>query len=115
MRVCFRASPESDARYRLEGYVSRFGEECRLVLRLIDQSDQGLIAWTGAARMIFPMRQPQIEQIVEHVIAEVDPEILAIETKKVLRRPDASPDSYECVLRAIPLLYSFEVHAWRTA
>jgi DNA-binding winged helix-turn-helix (wHTH) protein/tetratricopeptide (TPR) repeat protein len=115
IRVRFSPSPEPNAHYRLEGYVSRVGEECRLVLRLLDQADRGLIAWTGAALLPIPLQYPAIAQIVERIVAELDPEILAIETRKALYRPSTSAGSYECVLRSIPLIYNFDVESWQRA
>lgn len=112
--VRFSTEP-SGSDYLLEGYVSRVADGLRLVLRLIDHRDRGIIQWTGAMQLGWPLQPGSLGQAVEHVVEQLDPEILAIETRKTLRRPPASYDSYECLLRAIPLLYQFEEVAWRQA
>ena len=104
-----------DADYRLEGYVSRIADGCRVVARLIDQTDRGIIVWTGSVHTAYPLQYAAIGDVVERVVEQIDPEILAIETRKILRRPAASHDSYEYVLRAIPLLYRFAAEPWRSA
>ncbi len=114
LSVRFSTEP-SGADYVLEGYMSRLSDGLRLVLRLIDRRDRGIIQWTGTMELAWPLQPGSLGEAVEHVVEQLDPEILAIETRKILRRPPASHDSYECLLRAIPLLYRFEEDAWRQA
>jgi len=104
-----------DAQYRLEGYINRLGAACRVVVRLIDQADRDIIAWTGAVETQYPLPYSAIAEVVERVVEQLDPEILAIETRKAMRRPPASRDSYDCVLQATPLLYRFDRASWEQA
>lgn len=115
IKVRLSRASHCDASYRLEGYISRLGDGCRVVMRLVDQSDRDLIAWSGAVDAAYPLRFSSICEVVDKIAMQLDPEILAIETRKAIRRPHPTPDSYECVLRAIPQLYSFERESWRTA
>lgn len=116
MQVRFSQSPQvCDATYRLEGYISRRDAECRVVIRLIDQVDRDMIAWTTAVDAPYPLPFEAISEVVERVVEQLDPEILAIETRKASRRPPESYDSFDCVLRASQLLYRFDHEAWRQA
>jgi adenylate cyclase len=99
---------DCDAQYRLEGYLSRMEDQCRVVMRLIDQADRGVVAWTGSIQAAYPLQYQTLGDLVEQVVEQLDPEILNIETRKALRRPHVSADSYECVLRAIQLIYRFD-------
>lgn len=114
LRVRF-STDRSDADYLVDGYVSRVPEGYRLALRLLDTSDRDVILWAGAMQLPFPLQASSIGEAVEQVIEQLDPEILAIETRKALRRPAVTDDSYDCMLRAVPLLYRFEEAAWRQA
>lgn len=116
MQVRFCQSPQGcDATYRLEGYISRRDADCRVVVRLIDQADRDTIAWTTSVDAPYPLPFEAISQVVERVVEQLDPEILAIETRKASRRPPESYDSFDCVLRASQLLYRFDHEAWRQA
>ncbi len=116
VQVRFSQSAKAcDANYRLEGYISRRGAACRVVVRLIDQMDRDIVVWTDAVDAPYPPPFETITQIVEQVVEQLDPEILAIETRKASRRPPESYDSYDCVLRASQLLYRFDHDAWRQA
>lgn len=116
MQVRFSQSPQAcDAAYRLEGYISRRDAECRVVIRLIDQVDRDVIAWTTSVDAPYPLPFEAVSEVVERVVEQLDPEILAIETRKASRRPPESYDSFDCVLRASQLLYRFDHEAWRQA
>jgi adenylate cyclase len=114
LRVRF-STDRGGADYLLEGYISQVGDGFRLVLRLLDHTDREVILWTGTTQLDRPLQPSSLSSAVEQIVEQLDPEILAIETRKVLRRPLASDDSYECMLRAVPLLYRFEIGAWRQA
>jgi tetratricopeptide (TPR) repeat protein len=49
------------------------------------------------------------------LVAQLDPEILAIETRRALVAITPSKDAYACVLRALALIYRFEEADWREA
>lgn len=116
MQVRFCQSPQAcDAAYRLEGYISRRDAECRVVIRLIDQADRDMIAWTTSVDAPYPLPFEAVSEVVERVVEQLDPEILAIETRKASRRPSESYDSFDCMLRASQLLYRFDHEAWRQA
>jgi tetratricopeptide (TPR) repeat protein len=83
-------------------------------MRLIDEADRGVIAWTGVVQADYPLRSMTICEVVERVVEQLDPEILAIETRKAIRR-QPSNDAYDCVLRATPLVYRFDRDSWRQA
>jgi TolB-like protein len=104
-----------DTQYRLEGYISHTSGSCHIAVRLIDQTNRDVIVWRTNIRAPSPLQYETIAEVTEKVVEQLDPEILAIETRKAVRRPSASPDAYQCVLSAIPLIYSFKFDAWRQA
>jgi tetratricopeptide (TPR) repeat protein/DNA-binding winged helix-turn-helix (wHTH) protein len=110
-----RPDDKHEGEYKLDGYVSRTNTGFRLVIRLIDQTDRDIILWTYSEAVDIPWRESAIGEIVQRIVEQLDPEILAIETRKVLRRPASSRDAYECVLRGIALLYRFEKESWHKA
>jgi DNA-binding winged helix-turn-helix (wHTH) protein/tetratricopeptide (TPR) repeat protein len=114
LRIRF-STERGGADYLLDGYVSVANGGFRLVLRLLDHTDREIILWTGTIQLPCPLQASSIGEAVEQVVEQLDPEILAIETRKALRRPPATDDSYDCLLRAVPLLYRFEQCAWREA
>lgn len=111
-----RFSPEEDTcDYRVEGYLTPGGAGLRLVLRLIDAKDGGVVLWSGEQQTSSPVSSDAMTNLVEAIIAQLDPEILAIETRKALAQPAGSDNAYACVLRGMALLYRFDEEDWREA
>ena len=104
-----------EADYRVEGYLTQSPAGVRIVTRLIDQRDRDQVAWTGESHSSLPLSPTAIIELVEAIIAQLDPEILAIETRKALAGINGSRDAYSRVLRAMALLYRFEESGWREA
>lgn len=111
-----RQSPNiGEGDYRVEGYLVAVPDALRLILRLIDEHDGGAVLWTGECRMSLPLVESAMADLVAALVAQLDPEILAIETRKALASPVGENGAYTCVLRAIAHLYRFECSAWHVA
>lgn len=111
-----RFSPErSVSDYRVEGYLISSATGLRIVTRLIDERDEDIVAWTGESQSPLPLLPDAIGRLVEAIVAQLDPEIMAIETRRALVAITPSKDAYACVLRAMALIYRFEEADWREA
>lgn len=103
------------ADYQLEGFVRRVGTAYRISVRLIEPASGGAVVWSHDEDASIDVLEVALGNIAERIVGHVDPHILAIETRKAMRLPTKQCAAYECVLRAIPLLYRFEQEAWQEA
>ena len=89
--------------FALDGLVQRVGRRLRITLRLVDLRDGSQIVWARRFdRQTSDLLTLQ-EEVAAEVVAQIDPEILAIESRRAAQRP-ASSDSaaYDLLLRARP-------------
>lgn len=101
--------------YQLEGFVRRASSGYRISVRLVDPHAGGAVIWTHDEDTALEVLEAALRNVAERIIGQVDPHILAIETHKASRKLTQQCGAYECVLRATPLLYRFEVTAWHEA
>ncbi len=92
----------------LDGLVQRVGRRLRVTLRLSDLRDGGPVVW---ARRV--ARQPSAllalqDEVAAEVAAQIDPEILAIESRRAAQRPASDAAAYDLLLRALPGLGRLE-------
>ena len=95
--------------FALDGLVQRVGRRLRITLRLVDLRDGSQIVWARRFdRQTSDLLTLQ-EEVAAEVVAQIDPEILAIESRRAAQRP-ASSDSaaYDLLLRALPGLSRLE-------
>ena len=94
--------------FLLDGTVQRVGEGLRVSMRLLDLGRGGQVAWSRRfdrdARDLLSLQ----DEIAAEVVAQVDPEILLIESQRVSARPPADPTAYDLLLRALPLITRME-------
>lgn len=95
------------ADYRIEGHIAHSPAGGRLTVRLID-AESNAIVWPYATDIETPLRPAAIASLAEKVVERLDPEILAIETRRVLASPVVPEQAYDLMLRALPSLYSFQ-------
>lgn len=92
----------------LDGLVQRVGRRLRITLRLVDLRDGGQIVWARRFdRQTSDLLTLQ-EEVAAEVVAQVDPEILAIESRRAAQRPTSDAAAYDLLLRALPGLGRLE-------
>jgi len=93
-----------DIHFLLDGTIQRVGERLRINLRLLDLRAGNQVVWSQrfdrAANDLLTLQ----DDIAAEVVAQIDPEILLIESQRVTSRPSQDSTSYDLVLRAMPLI-----------
>lgn len=97
---------ELGVRYILQGSVRRSAPRLRITAELIDAVASRAI-WSekfdGADKEIFEFQ----DRIAASIVGAIEPKLYEVEAARVLEKPTASLGAYECVLRALSLLYTF--------
>jgi TolB-like protein len=92
-----------DIHFLLDGTIQRVGERLRINLRLLDLRAGNQVVWSQrfdrAADDLLTLQ----DDIAAEVVAQIDPEILLIESQRVTSRPSHDAN-YDLVLRAMPLI-----------
>ncbi|MCW5745163.1 MAG: hypothetical protein KIT36_03055 [Alphaproteobacteria bacterium] len=101
-------------RYVIEGTVRRQGGVIRIGVRLVDCEDARAL-WTDQRTVEFARLFDVQDEIVRGVIGQLNPKILQAEIDRVRRRPPDNANAYDCLLRAVPLVYQASPTAFRTA
>jgi DNA-binding SARP family transcriptional activator/TolB-like protein len=92
----------------LDGLVQRVGRRFRITLRLVDLRDGSQIVWARRFdRQTSDLLTLQ-EEVAAEVTAQIDPEILAIESRRAAHRPASDSAAYDLLLRALPGLARLE-------
>ncbi len=94
--------------YVLDGSVQRVGKRLRITVRLVDLQDGSQIVW--ARRFDRQMDDLLLlqDEVAAEVVAQIDPEILLIESRRAAHRPPQHATAYDLVLRAIPSMTRLE-------
>jgi len=91
---------ELGVRYVLEGSVRKAGDRLRVTGQLID-AESGTHLWAErydrSSDDVFTIQ----DEIVEHVVGAIEPEMLMGEINRVALTSNASPDAWDFVLRGI--------------
>jgi pentatricopeptide repeat protein len=107
--------------YRLDGSVATGSDGHSIAIRLVDcRGDlDGRVAeqpiWAHESLVDTALLQEFLGGVAERVIEHVDPEILTIETRRARAKASVDCTAYECLLRAIHLVYSFDRENWERA
>lgn len=101
-----QVAAELGVRYVLEGSVRRRAAQLRISCELIDAAT-GRTVWAekfdGGAADIFAFQ----DRITASIVGAIEPRVYQAEAARALSKPTESLDAYECVLRALSLLYTF--------
>ncbi len=93
-----------DIHFLLDGTIQRVGERLRINLRLLDLRAGNQMVWSQrfdrAASDLLTLQ----DEVAAEVVAQIDPEILLIESQRVAARPSHDAGAYDLVLRAMPLI-----------
>ena len=93
--------------YVLDGSVQRVGRRLRVTLRLVDLRDGNQIVWARRFdRQTHDLLTLQ-DEVAAEVVAQIDPEILLVETRRAAHRPQGA-SAYDLLLRALPGLSRLE-------
>jgi TolB-like protein len=98
--------------YRMDGSVSSSASGYRVAVRLVDCRSEEQPVWVHERDLDRAALQDFLGNVAERVVEHVDPEILSIETKRMRAKAPVDCAAYECLLRAIHLVYSFERDNW---
>jgi DNA-binding SARP family transcriptional activator/TolB-like protein len=94
--------------FLLDGTVQRVRDRLRITLRLLDLRDGNQVVWARRFdRQSNDLLSLQ-DEIASEVVAQIDPEILLIEAKRIANRPVIDGNAYDLVLRALPLMNRME-------
>ena len=94
---------ELGVRYMLEGSVRKGGNRLRITAQLVE-AETGNHVWAERYdRDIGDIFVVQ-DEITEHVVAAIEPELYAAESIRSRRKPPESLDAWECVIRALSLI-----------
>jgi TolB-like protein/Tfp pilus assembly protein PilF len=97
---------ELGVRYVLEGSVRRQASRLRISSELIDAVNNRAVwaeKFDGANSDIFEFQ----DRIVARIVGAIEPSLYEAEAARTLHKPTESLDAYECVLRALARLYTF--------
>jgi adenylate cyclase len=96
---------ELGVRYILEGGVRRQASRLRISSELIDATSSRAL-WTdkfdGADTEIFEFQ----DRIASGIVGAIEPRLYQAEAARAFTKPTQSLDAYDCVLRAMSLLYT---------
>ena len=94
--------------FLLDGTIQRVRSRLRITLRLLDLRAGNQVVWARRfdrqSNDLFSLQ----DEIAAEVVAQIDPEILLIEAKRVTARPSVDATAYDLMLRAVPLIGRME-------
>ncbi len=94
--------------FLLDGSIQRVRTRLRVTARLLDLRAGNQVVWARRFdRQANDLLSLQ-DEIAAEVVAQIDPEILLIEAKRVTTRPVTDATAYDLVLRALPLMNRME-------
>jgi tetratricopeptide (TPR) repeat protein len=94
--------------FLLDGSVQRAGDKIRISLRLLDLRANNQIVWARRFDKDAGDLLSLQDEVAAEVVAQIDPEILLIEAKRITARPPVDPTAYDLMLRAVPLIGQME-------
>ncbi len=94
--------------FLLDGTIQRVRSRLRITVRLLDLRASNQVVWARRFdRTVNDILSLQ-DEIAAEVVAQIDPEILLIEAKRVASRPVIDATAYDLMLRAVPLMSRME-------
>lgn len=103
---------ELNVHYVLNGSVRRQAERLRINTEMIDVvSNRSVWAerFDGSNEDLFEFQ----DRIAGCIVASLEPRLRAVETERIASRPTDSLDAYDCVLKAVAMLYKFTDDSFR--
>jgi DNA-binding SARP family transcriptional activator/TolB-like protein len=94
--------------FLLDGSVIRMGDSIRIHLRLLDLRLASRVVWALRFDSLTTDLLELQDEIAAKVVAQIDPEILLIEARRIAAHPPVDATAYDLMLRAIHLMGSME-------
>ena len=94
--------------YLLDGSVQRAGARLRIALRLVDLRDGNQVVWARRFDREAEDVLTAQDEIAAAVVAQIDPQILLIESSRAVHRPPQDATAYDLLLRSLPLIMRLE-------
>lgn len=94
--------------FALDGSIQRVAKRLRITLRLVDLRDGNQVVWARRFdRQTHDLLTLQ-DEVAAEVVAQIDPEILLIESRRAQHRPPQDATAYDLLLRALPSMTRLE-------
>jgi TolB-like protein len=94
--------------FLLDGAVQREGDNIRIHLRLLDLRMDSQVVWAFRFDRDMSNLLALQDEVAAKVVAQIDPEILLIETRRLASQPAVDATAYDLMLRAIQLMGRME-------
>jgi DNA-binding SARP family transcriptional activator/TolB-like protein len=88
--------------YLIDGTVQRGGERIRITPRLIDLRDGNQVVWTRRFDRALDDLLSVQDDVASETVAQVDPELLRLESRRAALVPLAEAAPWDLMLRALP-------------
>jgi len=98
---------ELGVRYIVQGSVRRRAAHLRISSELVDAVSNRTVwaeKFDGADNEIFEFQ----DRIAASIVGAIEPNVYQVEAARALEKPTESLDAYDCVLRALSQLYTFD-------
>lgn len=98
---------ELGVKYILDGTVRRHEERLRISVELMDVARNHRVwgeRYDGVPANLFDFQ----DQIASSIVAALEPKLVEAESTHARQKPTESLDAYDCLLRALSLLYTFD-------
>jgi TolB-like protein len=97
-----------DIHFLLDGTIQRIGMRLRIAMRLLDLRAGNQVVWSRRFDRDADDLLTLQDEIAAEAVAQIDPELLLIESQRVAARPLADSTAYDLVLRALALIDRLE-------
>lgn len=94
--------------FLIDGTIQRVADRLRVSLRVLDLREGNQIVWSRRFDRAPDDLLSLQDEIAAEVAAQLDPEILVIESQRAAQRPPAEAGGYDLMLKAIPLIARLE-------
>ena len=88
--------------YLLDGTVQRSGDRIRITPRLIDLRDGDQVVWTHRFDCTPDDLLSIQDEIASQTVAQIDPELLRLESRRAALVPDHEAGAWDLMMRALP-------------
>ncbi|MDP9096568.1 MAG: hypothetical protein M3N26_08485, partial [Pseudomonadota bacterium] len=88
--------------YLIDGTVQRGGDRIRVTPRLIDLRDGNQVVWTRRFDHSIDDLLSVQDEVASQTVAQLEPELLALESRRALLAPLADAGPWELTMRALP-------------
>lgn len=98
---------ELGVRYILQGSVRRSAARLRITCELTDATNLNAVwadKFDGTDGEIFDFQ----DRIAASIVGKLEPRLMRVEAERALQKPTENLGAYDCVLRAIALMYTFD-------